>query len=158
MQGDIVTSVVKTHKGNTIVINNDMQLPRPYDNRWEIQGTAGLYNEQRNAVYLLGRSPKYEEWEPFGPYQEKYDHALVEGDPQRFPPRSATAARTTWSCASSSRRCASRTQTPIDVYDSATMSALIALSEQSIAKGSAPVACPDFTRGKWRTRKPAFAV
>ena len=27
-QGDIVTSVIKTHKGNTIVINNDMQLDR----------------------------------------------------------------------------------------------------------------------------------
>ena len=30
-QGDIVTSVVRTHKGKTIVINYDMQLPRPYD-------------------------------------------------------------------------------------------------------------------------------
>jgi len=27
--GDIITSVVKTVKGNTLVINNDMQLPRP---------------------------------------------------------------------------------------------------------------------------------
>ena len=35
-QADIVTSVVKTIRGNTIVINNDMQSPRPYDNRWEI--------------------------------------------------------------------------------------------------------------------------
>ncbi len=33
-QGDIVTTLVKTKKGNTIVINYDMQLPRPYDNRW----------------------------------------------------------------------------------------------------------------------------
>ena len=74
-QGDIVTTLVKTKKGNTIVINYDMQLPRPYDNRWEIQGTEGLYNEQRKAVYLNGRSPKYEEWESFDPYQEKYDHA-----------------------------------------------------------------------------------
>jgi len=28
-QGDIVTSVVRTHKGKSIVINYDMQLPRP---------------------------------------------------------------------------------------------------------------------------------
>ncbi|MCA9427233.1 MAG: gfo/Idh/MocA family oxidoreductase, partial [Candidatus Omnitrophica bacterium] len=51
-----------------------------------------------------------------------------------------------------------RTQTPIDVYDSATMSSVVGLSGESIAKGSMPVECPDFTRGKWKTRKPAFAV
>jgi len=51
-QGDIVTTVVRTKKGKSIVINYDMQLPRPYDNRWLIQGTRGLYNEQREAVYL----------------------------------------------------------------------------------------------------------
>ena len=53
-QGDIVTTMVKTVKGNTIVIAMDMQLPRPYDNRWQIQGTRGLYNEQRDAVYIAG--------------------------------------------------------------------------------------------------------
>jgi hypothetical protein len=38
------------------------------------------------------------------------------------------------------------------------MSVIIPLSERSIARGSAPVECPDFTRGKWKTRKPTFAV
>jgi hypothetical protein len=32
------------------------------------------------------------------------------------------------------------------------------LSEESIAKGSIPVKVPDFTHGKWKTRKPVFAV
>ena len=51
-----------------------------------------------------------------------------------------------------------KTQTPIDVYDSVAMSVITPLSEESIAKGSAPVACPDFTRGKWKTKKPTFAL
>ena len=51
-----------------------------------------------------------------------------------------------------------KTQTPIDVYDSVTMSVLVPASEESIAKGGAPVQCPDFTRGAWATRKPTFAV
>ena len=51
-----------------------------------------------------------------------------------------------------------KTQTPIDVYDSVVMSSITPLSEQSIANGSAPVQCPDFTRGKWKTNKPTFAV
>jgi hypothetical protein len=53
---------------------------------------------------------------------------------------------------------AARTPPPIDVYDSVTMSVIIPLSEQSIAAGSAPVPCPDFTRGQWKRRRPAFAV
>ena len=38
----------------------------------------------------------------------------------------------------------------IDVYDTAAWRAPAALSEMSIAKGSAPVAFPDFTRGRWK--------
>lgn len=51
-----------------------------------------------------------------------------------------------------------KSQTPIDVYDSVTMSVITPISEASIAKGSAPVPVPDFTRGKWRTRKPVFGA
>ena len=39
-------------------------------------------------------------------------------------------------------------QTPIGIYDSATTSSIVALSEQFIAQVSAPVQCPDFTRGR----------
>jgi hypothetical protein len=45
-QGDIVTSVLKTKMGKTLVINYDMQLPRPYSNRWMLQGTKGVYYEK----------------------------------------------------------------------------------------------------------------
>lgn len=38
------------------------------------------------------------------------------------------------------------------------MSAVIQASEESIAKGGAPVPFPDFTRGRWRARKPCFGV
>ena len=39
-----------------------------------------------------------------------------------------------------------------------TMSAVVGLSGESIAKNSQPVEFPDFTRGKWKTTKPKFAV
>jgi hypothetical protein len=38
----------------------------------------------------------------------------------------------------------------MDVYDAASWSVPGPLSEESLAKGSAPVQFPDFTRGKWR--------
>ena len=52
--------------------NYDMQSPRPYDNRWTVQGTGGIYNEQRDAVYLTGVIPEYHQWEPFPPCYEKW--------------------------------------------------------------------------------------
>ena len=63
-----------------------MQLFRPYDNRWMIQGTLGLYSESRNAVYLQGHSPQYEQWEPFDPVSGETRARVVEGaERQRGP-------------------------------------------------------------------------
>jgi predicted dehydrogenase len=155
-QGDIVTTVVKTRRGNTVVVNNDMQLPRPYDNRWMVQGTRGIYDEARASVFVLDRSPKYEEWEPFGPYQEEFDHSWWkelrasggggghEGTDLLELAKFLDAVR-------------AKGPAPIDVYDSVTMSAVIPLSEKSIAQGSGPVEFPDFTKGRWKTAKPTFA-
>jgi predicted dehydrogenase len=168
-QGDIVSTMVKTKLGNTIVINYDMQLPRPYDNRWEIQGTEGLYNEQRKAVYLGGRSPKYEEWEPFDPYQQKYDHTWWKIAQQQANPHHAGknelgdqvllghGGTDYLELSQFLKAVRNKTQTPVDVYDSVVLSVINPLSEKSITEGGV-VDCPDFTRGKWQTKKPAFAL
>ncbi len=152
-QGDIVTTTVRTKKGKTIIINYDMQLPRPYDNRWLIQGTRGLYNEQRDAVYLKGTSPEYHQWEPFGPYHERYRHAWTK-EPE-LGGHGGTDVRELRLFVQAVK---DRTQTPLDVYDSVLMCVHGPLSEVSIAQGSAPVKVPDFTRGRWQTRKPYFAL
>ena len=153
-QGDIVSSVVRTKRGKTIVINYDMQLPRPYDNRWMIQGTRGLYNEQRKAVYIDGVSPGRKAWEPFGPYHEAYRHKWWE-----TPPSDGGHGGTDWlELKLFVDAVRNKTQTPLDVYDSVTMSCIFPLSGESIANGSAPVKVPDFTRGQWETRKPSFAL
>jgi predicted dehydrogenase len=151
-QGDIVTSVIKTKKGKTIVSNYDMQLPRPYDNRWMIQGERGLYSEMRDSVYIDDNPQKKEQWEPFKPYHEKYQHAWADvsggghgGADGRMLTQFVAAVR-------------HQTQTPLDVYDSVTMSVIFDVSGQSIAQGSMPVKVPDFTRGRWKTRKPYFGM
>ncbi len=152
-QGDIVTSTIKTAKGKTVVVNYDMQLPRPYDNRWLLQGTNGVYNEQRDSIYFLDKSPKYHAWEPFKPYHEKYTHSWwkqggmgghggVDGIQldQFF------------------KAILDKNRLPLDIYDSVTMSAIVGLSEESIAKGGVPIEFPDFTCGQWESRQPWFAV
>ncbi len=152
-QGDIVTTTVRTKKGKSIIINYDMQLPRPYDNRWLIQGTRGLYNEQRDAVYIKGKSPEYHKWEPFGPYHGKYRHAWT-----REPALGGHGGTDVRELRLFVDAVKNRTQTPIDVYDSVIMCVHGPLSEASIAQGGAPVKVPDFTSGRWKTNKPRFAL
>ena len=153
-QGDIVTSTLKTRKGKTIIVNYDMQLPRPYDNRWMIQGTLGVYNEQRNALYIAETSPEYHQWEPFKPYEEKYLHEWWKEGVKMKEGHGGVDYLELSLFIDAVRN---KTQTPIDVYDSVTMSAVVALSGISIGKSS-PIEFPDFTRGKWEKRKPSFAV
>jgi predicted dehydrogenase len=156
-QGDVVTTMVKTVKGNTIAIAMDMQLPRPYDNRWQIQGTRGLYNEQRDAVFISDRDGKPEQWEPFAPYQAKYDHAIWRNATPELLAQGHGGADAI-ELREFVRAVREKTQTPIDVYDSVVMSVIFPLSQQSIAAGSAPLKCPDFTAGKWETTRPKFAI
>ena len=151
-QGDIVTTVVRTKKGKSLVINYDMQSPRPYDNRWMAQGTLGIYNEQRDAVYITGKSPEYHEWEPFPPYLEKYQHSFAKtasgghgGADGIMMHRFIEAVRF-------------RKPLPLNLYDGVLMAAIGPLSGQSISQGSQVIQVPDFTRGKWKTRQPYFGV
>ncbi len=156
-QGDIVTTVVRTKLGRSVVINYDMQLPRPYDNRWMAQGTHGIYNEQRQAVYLTDRSPKYHEWEEFSPYQTEFDHSWWKRLNDR-PGQLSHGGTDHLELELFVEAVRHGTQTPLDIYDSVTMSANGPLSEISIAQGGKPIAFPDFTRGRWQTGKPAFAM
>ncbi len=151
-QGDIVTSVVRTKMGKTIVINFDMQSPRPYDNRWMVQGTAGIYNEQRDSVYLTGRSPEYHTWEEFAPYHEKYKHPWSKAS---FGGHGGADGAMLRQMVNSFRY---KKPMPLSLYDGVLMASVGPLSEMSISKGGKPIKVPDFTRGNWRTRKPDFAV
>jgi hypothetical protein len=49
-------------------------------------------------------------------------------------------------------------QTPIDVYDSVTMSVIAPLSNQSLKEGNKTLDFPDFTKGQWKNRKNTFAL
>jgi hypothetical protein len=152
-QGDIVTSLLRTKSGKTLVINYDMQLPRPYSNRWLLQGLKGVYDEQKNAIYLDGQSPEYHEWEPWKPYEQKYNHKWWQGDYS-----SQSHGGTDYvMLVQFTNAVKAKGPTPIDVYDSAVMTAIVELSGLSIEK-DVPVPFPDFTKGKWQTNKPYFAM
>ena len=153
VQGDIVTSLLKTKMGKTLVINYDMQLPRPYSNRWMLQGTKGVYDEEKSSIYLVENSPRYHQWEPWKPYEEKYNHKWWQGD---FSAQSHGGADYVMLCQVIDAVRA-KGPMPLDVYDSAVMTAIVELSGISITKNKA-IPFPDFTKGRWVNNKPNFAI
>ena len=158
--GDIVTTVIKTARGETITINHDTNSPRPYSNMMKIQGTKGVYNELRHAVYFEPEDPHgkhREEWQDFAPYQEKYRHSYWK-EFEKLAAGSGHGGTDYIKLRGFFDAVKDRKPAPVDVYDTVAWSVVSPLSEASVAKGSAPEEFPDFTRGKWLNRKPFFAL
>ena len=154
--GDINTTLISTANGCTVTLYHDTQSYRPYDLIFRVQGTDGIYSGTLNKIYVEGRSPEPEQWEDIPPYRAEFEHPLwrqLDSDRERYGhgggdwltlQQFVHAVRT-------------RTQTPQDVYDAVTWSAISPLTERSVAEGAMPVEVPDFTRGKWmETRELEF--
>jgi predicted dehydrogenase len=149
--GDVVTTLIRTKNGQTIQITHDTDSPRPYSRNILLQGTQGLvrkYPEQK--IYVEGNSPN-DRWEDLAGYRAQYDHPLWKGIEER----AAGAGHGGMDYIEDYRLIQSlRSGTPMDmdVYDGAAWTAVINLSERSIAERSRSVDFPDFTRGAWATR------
>ncbi|MCW8130510.1 MAG: Gfo/Idh/MocA family oxidoreductase [Planctomycetota bacterium] len=152
--GDVNCALIKSVKGLTVTLYHDTNLPRPYDLIFRCQGVKGLYMGTVDGVYLDGVSPEHHKYEPFAPYMKKYAHPLWKGlqkEAARNGGHGGGDYITLWEFVRAVRN---KTEVPIDVYDAATWSVITPLTIESVKKGSAPVKFPDFTRGKWKTRKP----
>ena len=155
--GDVVTTSINCVNGETILLQHDTDLPRPYSLGFRVQGTEGLWMDVNKGVYIQEKSAKEHQWDDAKQWLDKYDHPLW----QRWSKESAGAGHggmdffVIHAFIESIKR---KTPTPLDVYDAATWSAISPLSEQSIDLGSQTVAFPDFTGGQWMYRKPVFSL
>lgn len=155
--GDVVTTMINCANGETILLQHDTNLPRPYSLGFRVQGTQGIWMDVNKSIYLEGTSPKSHSWEEAKPYLEKYDHPLW----KRWSIETEGAGHggmdffVIHAFIESIKR---KVPTPMDVYDAASWSAITPLSEQSIQLGNETVEFPDFTGGKWMTRKNDFAL
>ena len=157
-QGDVVTTIIKCARGETICLTLDTTLPRAYSRGFHVQGTKGMYMEDNKSVFLDGKDNEYdfkwnERWNSAEEYREQYDHPvwkkyLAEGVRGGHDGMDWLVFRSFFDAAKAGA------PAPIDVYDAAAWMSISCLSEQSVAMGGAPVAIPDFTNGKWMERAP----
>jgi hypothetical protein len=154
--GDVNSSLIHTAKGRTIYVGHDTNLPRPYSRIHKVQGTKGLFEGYPNRVYIEGRSPAHR-WEEMAEYMKEYDHPLWKD----LTAKSEGAGHGGMDFIEDYRliKCLREgLPTDMNVYDAAALSAVVQLSEQSVAKKSAPMDVPDFTRGRWKTNAPLGIV
>jgi hypothetical protein len=147
--GDVNTSLIKTAKGRTILLQHNVTTPRPYDRINMVQGSKGIFQDYPARIYLEGQ-PGGERFANLDQYKEKYEPPLWKsvGDLAR---QKGGHGGMDYIMAYRLIQCMREGLAPdIDVYDAAAWSAPTALSEMSVTQGSAPVKFPDFMRGRWK--------
>jgi predicted dehydrogenase len=153
--GDVVTTQIACANGETILLQHDTNLPRPYSLGFRVQGTKGLWMDVNKSIHIEGKS-KSHQWEEAKSWLEKYDHPLW----KKYAADTQGAGHggmdffVVHAFIESAKR---QTATPQDVYDAAAWSAITPLSEMSIAQEKM-IDFPDFTKGKWQNRKNTFAI
>ena len=155
--GDIVTTHIKCANGETILLEHDTNLPRPYSLGFRVQGTKGIWMDVNHSVYIEGQAAKPHTWDDAESWLNKYDHPLW----ARWSKETENAGHggmdffVLHGFVEAIKR---QTATPLDVYDAATWSAITPISEKSIELGNQTVEFPDFTAGQWMYRKNDFAL
>jgi predicted dehydrogenase len=165
--GNINTSIIRTHKGRTIMIQHDVTSPRAYSRIHLVSGTKATAQKyplpERIAIAQNWKSP--EEWEntPLSEWISPEEYKLIE---EKYQPeivkRLGNMAKEVgghggmdflmnWRLIDCLRN---GLPLDIDVYDAAAWSAIGPLSEKSVANRSASINVPDFTSGSWKTNQP----
>jgi hypothetical protein len=161
--GDINTSVIKTCKERTILLELDLSTPRPYSRLNLVSGTRGMamgYPEFRVAFEEKtgnGQAHKFFDAAQTAAIREKYAHPIwktVRNVAKKVGGHGGMdfIMDLRWSyCLQNGL------PLDTDVYDLAAWSAMVELTRKSVESGSKPVKCPDFTRGAWKAAK-AFTI
>ena len=154
--GDVITTIIKCANGETITLTHDTSLPRPYSRGNLLEGSRGIWSEDKDGVFIEGVSKangEWEHWQPMEEIYERFEHPLW----QEFRQEGVKGGHggMDWLVLRGFIEAVKKgTQTPIDVYDTAAWMAITPLSEDSCHMGGMPVAIPDFTDGKWIDPRP----
>ena len=150
--GDMNTTLIKTARGRTILVQCSMVQSRPYSRINLVAGTRGTFCDYPPRLHLDGEAA---DWiTDLKPYHERYGHPLwkrLNAQAQASGGHGGMDYVMNWRLIQCLRE-----GLPLDltVYDAAAWSSLVPLSIASVTQGSAPVTVPDFTRGAWRNQPP----
>jgi len=143
--GDMNTSLIRTKKGRSIMLQHSVVSARPYDRIFLISGTHGTFRDYPPRLFLDGVN-QHEEWMALDAYRAEWEDPLWTdfGDKAR---QHGGHGGMDYIMNYRLVQLIHKGLVPdSDVYDAADWSAPGPLSEMSTARRSAPVSFPDFRR------------
>ena len=152
-RGNMNTTIIRTVKGKTMMIQHDVSTPRPYSRIHLLSGTKGMAQKWPSPQRIaFGHS-----WinkEEFAKLEEKYTPPIVKhigAIAKEVGGHGGMDFIMDWRLIDCLRNGLPLDQ---DVYDAAAWSSIVPLSERSVKKRGSSVDVPDFTRGAWETNQP----
>lgn len=149
------TTIIRTVKGKSIMIQHDTTSPRPSYRPFVVQGTKGIVIKQPDEkIAVEPDSHAFFSVENKDKIFKQYEHPLIKyiGEKAReVGGHGGMDYIMQWRLIYCLRN-----GFPLDqsVYDAASWSCLVELTEKSVLNNSQSVKVPDFTRGEWREQTP----
>ncbi len=150
-KGDINTSLIKTSKGKTIMLQHDVTSPRPYSRLHTVSGTKGFAQKYpKQGIALEPNAHSFMSDNQLDSLLTLYTHPIVVDIEEKAKEVGGHGGmdfimdyRLIYCL---------RNGLPLDqdVYDAAEWSSIIELSRLSVDNQSMPVVVPDFTRGSYK--------
>ena len=150
--GDYNTGMIKTARGRTIMLQHNVTTPRPYDRINLIQGSKGIFRDYPPRIFLDGQQGGHN-WTTLERHKERFEHKLWKEVGEMARKKGGHGGMDFIMCYRLVQCLREGLEPDMDVYDAAAWSVPGPLSEMSVAKGSAPIKFPDFTRGRWQERR-----
>ena len=159
-RGNMNVTVIRTHKGRTLMLQHDISSPRPGSRFQLISGTKGISRHYPQPARIATSHDGWVSLEEFDLLVEEYTPAITKrfnelvrqaADEDRDQLRSyARVNEMDWRLIDCLRN---GLPLEMDVYDAALWSSITPLTEWSVANRSNSVQVPDFTAGAWKTNE-----
>ena len=156
--GDMNTTLIRTKKGKSIMLQFDTHTGRPYSRLNTITGTKAVHQGYPSRLYVGHEELQWgHSWlndEDYKHYREKYDHPLWKKLRTQIDANAVGHGGMDFVMIYRLIRCLNE-GLPLDInlYDSVLWSAITPLSQISVANQSASTIVPDFTGGTWKTER-----
>ncbi|MFC4871691.1 Gfo/Idh/MocA family protein [Negadavirga shengliensis] len=151
-RGNMNTTMVRTKKGRSIMIQHDVTSPRPYSRIHLISGSKGMAQKWPQEGISTGHG--WMKDEEVKALEEQYTPEIVKkvGEmAKQIGGHGGMDFMMDWRLIDCLRNGLPLDQ---DVYDAALWSAITPLSEWSVANRSNSIDVPDFTAGAWKENQP----
>lgn len=149
-RGNMNSSIIRTVKGKTILLQHDVSSPRPYSRIHMLSGTEG-YVQKYPLPAKIAFGHSFVNADTMKKLEEQYSPELIKhiaGMARRIGGHGGMDFIMDWRLIDCLRNGLSL---DMDVYDAASWSSIIPLSIWSVANRSNSVDIPDFTAGIWKS-------